>query len=82
MFQALDGINENISDLQSEIDADSGTGDDEYDDPNQVKPNPSNNDEQESEPERIPMLPRKTPQRNRLVHSIESAFDETNFTQI
>ena len=28
------------------------------------------------------MRPRKTPQRNRLVHSIVSAFDETNFTQI
>ena len=25
---------------------------------------------------------RKTPQQNRLVHSIDSAFDETNFTQI
>ena len=28
------------------------------------------------------MQPRKTPQRNRLVHSIDSAVDETNFTQI
>ena len=84
MFQALDGINENISDLQSDIDADSGTDDDEYDDPepNQVNPNPSNDDEQESEPELIPVRPRKTPQRNRLVHSIDSAFDETNFAQI
>ena len=27
------------------------------------------------------MRPRKTPQRNRLVHFIDSAFDETNFTQ-
>ena len=28
------------------------------------------------------MRPRKTPQRKQLVHSIDSAFDETNFTQI
>ena len=28
------------------------------------------------------MKPRKTPQRDRLVHSIDSAFHETNFTQI
>ena len=28
------------------------------------------------------MLPRKTPRQNRLVHSIDSAFDEINFTQI
>ena len=84
MFQALDGINENISDLQSDIDADSGTDDDEYDDPepNQVNPNPSNDDEQESEPEIIPVWPRKNLQWNRLVHSIDSAFDEMNFTQI
>ena len=72
------------SDLQSDIDANSGTDDDEYDDlePNQVNPNPSNDDEQESEAELIPVRPRKTPQQNRLVHSIDSAFDKTNFTQI
>ena len=46
--------------------------------PNQVIPNPSNDDEQESEPELIPVRPRKT----RLVHSINSASDEMNFTQI
>ena len=42
LFQALDETNENISDLQSDIDADSGTDDDEYDDPepNQVSSNP------------------------------------------
>ena len=70
LFQALDGINENIPDLQSDIDADSGTDNDEYDDPelNQVNPNPSNNGEQESEPELIPVQPR-------LVHSIDSEFD-------
>ena len=86
LFQVLDEINENIFDidLQSDIDADSGTDDDDYDDPepNQVNPNPSNDDEQESEPELIPVRLIKTPQRNRLVHSIDIAFDVTNFTQI
>ena len=73
-----------MTDLQFDIDADSGTDDDEYDDPepNQVNTNPSNNDKQESEPELIPVQPRKTPEQNRLVHSIDSAFDKLNFTQI
>ena len=53
-----------------------------YPEPNQVNSNPSNDDEQESEPELIPVRPRKSPQQNLLVHSIDSAFDETNFTQI
>ena len=73
-----------MTDLQFDIDADSGTDDDEYDDPelNQVNTNPSNNDKQESEAELIPVQPRKTPEQNRLVHSIDSAFDKLNFTQI
>ena len=73
-----------MTDLQFDIDADSGTDDDEYDDPelNQVNNNPSNNDKQESEAELIPVQPRKTPEQNRLVHSIDSAFDKLNFTQI
>ena len=33
LFQALDEIKENISDLQSDADADSGTDHYEYDDP-------------------------------------------------
>ena len=28
------------------------------------------------------MQPRETPEQNRLVHSIDSAFDKPNFTQI
>ena len=46
LFEELDGINENISALQSDIDADSGTDDDKYNnpEPNQVNPNPSNGD--------------------------------------
>ena len=83
MFNALDDIGDDFSELNagSDSDSDENSDNERYD--NCINNTEINNfHEENNEPKVIPVRPRITYSTNRLVSPIDSAFDECNFDPV
>ena len=79
----MDDIGNDFSELNAGIDSDSDENSDNKHDDNGINNTEINNlHEENNEPEVIPIRPRITYSTNRLVNSIDSAFDESNFDPV
>ena len=79
----MDDIVDDFSELNAGSDSDSDKNSDNERDENGINNTEINNlHEENNEPEVIPVQPRITYSTNRLVNSIDSAFDESNFDPV
>ena len=79
----MDDIGDDFSELNAFSSSDSDENSDNERDDNGINNTEINNlHEENNEPEVIPILPRITYSTNRLINSIDSAFDESNFDPV
>ena len=79
----MDDIGDDFSELNAGSDSDSDENSDNERDENGINNTEINNlHEENNEPEVIPIRPRITYSTNRLVNSIGSAFDDSNFDPV
>ena len=79
----MDDIGDDFSELNAGSDSDSDENSDNERDDNGINNTEINNlHEENNEPEVIPIRPRITYSTNRLVNSIGSAFDDSNFDPV